>query len=259
MLRLIFVLLLFFFTNQNCLFLQETLRFRMKVIGNDTLVFDKLVLGFHKNATNGLDTGLGELDLPPFLPPSGYKIYGFLVFYDSSREGNVLSYLDLRPFPTDVKDTIKFNMWVFRESGIRLSLSWPILKEEFVYARITEPYILDVDMRQTNFAVISNEFVTHFRFEIKILLRLNLNVDNQSDELIPSVNYLSEEKYLYIYNPNSSELHLQIFDSLGNLVFEEFLRENLSFISFPALSKGLYFYVINLKDGSRVIDKLLIF
>ncbi|MFN3307522.1 MAG: hypothetical protein ACK42Z_10110, partial [Candidatus Kapaibacteriota bacterium] len=64
-------------------FSQEQMQFRINLIGNDTIVFNKLVFGFNSQATNGLDTALGELDLPPFIPPSGFRLYGVFIFYDS--------------------------------------------------------------------------------------------------------------------------------------------------------------------------------
>lgn len=73
----------------------EPLTIRLSLIGNDTIVFNKLAFGFHSDATNGLDTALGELDLPPLLPPSGYKLYGVFIFYDSTQGSNIWSYLDL--------------------------------------------------------------------------------------------------------------------------------------------------------------------
>lgn len=239
------------------IFAQERMQFRISLIGNDTIVFNKLAFGFHSQATNGLDTSLGELDLPPFIPPSGFRLYGVFIFFDSTQSSNIWSYLDLKPYPNDLQDTVKFLLYAIRESGIKLRIRWQSFPEEVRYAWLTDEYLgtlVQVDMLKTNFVDVNNEFLD--KFYIKIALG-NVNSVKFENESLCSVNYNEFEKKLFIINKSNDAVIFKIFDILGNLVDRIELGGSNS-IWHEIKLKGIYFVEIRQNDQVEV-KKLVIY
>ncbi|MGB9771830.1 MAG: T9SS type A sorting domain-containing protein [Candidatus Kapaibacteriota bacterium] len=237
---------------------QQPLQINLSLIGNDTIVFDKLKFGFHPNATNGLDTGLGELDLPPLVPPSGYKLYGVFIFYDSIQKSNIWSYLDLKPFPTNSADTVKFLLYAMRESGIKLRIYWNTLTDEISSAWLVDEYLgtlVQVDMKKNNFANIENEFLD--KFYIKIVLGRTNSVENTLPTEV-EVNYSDISGALLIKNMTESGILCKIFDVIGNIV-SEFVLETEKLIPANVLSKGIYFVELNYPDGKKIFKKVMVY
>ncbi len=239
----------------NC-YSQEPIKIRLNLFGNDTLVFSKLVFGFDKFATSGLDTSLGEVDLPPFVPPSGYGIYGVLVFYDSTSGGNVWSYQDLRPFPSNLSDTIKFLIYVFRESGIKLKISWFGLNDYFRSAWFVDEYLgtlVQVNMLETNYVNITNEFLD--KFYIKVILNPITNVESSTEEDVVLKHY--PDKILLV-NKSKETCNYRIFDIFGNLILKgSFIDEiQIGISNFP---KGVYLIRIGGENNKNVLKKILIY
>ena len=237
---------------------QEPIRIRLNLFGNDTIVFNKLVFGFDKDATNGLDTGLGEVDLPPFVPPSGYGIYGVLVFYDSDSGGNVWSYTDLRPFPATSSDTIKFLLNVFRESGIKLKISWFGLNDYFRYAWLVDEYLgtlVQINMLETNFATITNEFLD--KFYIKVVLNRFNDIRNESEI---DAKYLVKEfpDKLLIKSFKSTVSNYEFFDIFGNQVLGGSFVESVE-VSYENFAKGVYLLKVSDFNGEVHFKKVLIY
>lgn len=239
------------------LFSQEPMQFRISLIGNDTIFFNKLVYGFHPEATNGLDTSLGELDLPPFIPPSGFRLYGVFIFYDSTQSSNIWSYVDLKPYPNNSTDTIKFLLYAIRESGIKLRIRWQSFPDVVRYAWLVDEYLgtlVQVDMLKTNFVDINNEFLD--KFYIKLVLG-NINSTNLENGQPFDVSYNEFEKRIYLINRSKEPVDLKFFDILGNLLDELELVGNSS-ISLDKLPKGIYF--VEIKQSNKLeVKKVVIY
>ncbi len=239
------------------LFSQEQMQFRISLIGNDTIVFNKLVFGFNSLATNGLDTSLGELDLPPLIPPSGFRLYGVFIFYDSTQSSNIWSYVDLKPYPKYSSDTVKFLLYVIRESGIKLRIWWQSLPDEVRYARLVDEYLgtlVQVDMLGTNYVDINNEFLD--KFYIKIVLG-NVNSVKFENESLYYVNYNDFEKNIKLINKSNDAIVFKIFGIFGNLI-DKVELEGGSSISLPIQTKGIYF--IEVRQNNKVeVKKMVIY
>ncbi|ROL58460.1 T9SS C-terminal target domain-containing protein [Bacteroidetes/Chlorobi group bacterium Naka2016] len=239
-------------------FANEPLTIRLSLIGNDTIVFNKLAFGFHSEATNGLDTALGELDLPPLLPPSGYKLYGVFIFYDSTQGSNIWSYLDLRPFPAKSNDTVKFLLYAIRESGIKLRIYWNTIPDNIRYAWLVDEYLgtlVQVDMKKTNYVNIQNEFLDKFYIKM-VFEEISQVEEDNSDEF--EISYIPLQSEVIIRNKTLNQISLRIFDIYGKLVQESNLSNESTFSSnnFP---KGIYFVEFNYLNGRKVVRKLIIY
>ncbi|NIA03772.1 MAG: hypothetical protein GWP09_00290, partial [Nitrospiraceae bacterium] len=53
------------------LFAMDSLSYKIKIKDDNGLVYNKLIFGIHKLATNNIDTVLGEKETPEIVPPSG--------------------------------------------------------------------------------------------------------------------------------------------------------------------------------------------
>ncbi len=236
---------------------QEPINIRLNLFGNDTLVFNKLNFGFINSATNGLDTSLGEVDLPPFVPPSGYGIYGVFVFYDSASGGNIWSYSDWRPFPSNLSDTVKFLLYVFRESGIKLKISWFGLNDYFRSAWFVDEYLgtlVQVNMLETSYVSVTNEFLD--KFYIKVVLNPITNVDNLNENEEVILKQFSDK--ILLVNKSNEACNYRIFDIFGNLVSKgNFINEiQVGISNFP---RGVYFVKIDRQNNEGILKKILIY
>lgn len=238
-------------------FANEPLQFRLTLIGNDTIVYNKLGFGFHPEATDGLDTALGELDLPPMLPPSGYKLYGVFIFYDSTQQSNIWSYLDLRPFPSNSTDTVRFLLYAIRESGIKLRLYWNAIGDEVRYAWLVDEYLgtlVQVDMKKTNYVNIENEFLDKFYIKMVLANVNGVNIENNNNIIYYSEN--SDE--IVLKSESENDLFCRIYDVLGNVV-AEFSFQNSKRIPSYIFSKGIYFVELNYLNGKKVVKKIVVY
>lgn len=251
-LLLLWVPILIYNTNS-----QEQIKIRLNLFGNDTLVFNKLDFGFINSATNGLDTSLGEVDLPPFVPPSGYGIYGVFVFYDSASGGNIWSYSDWRPFPSNLSDTVKFLLYVFRESGIKLKISWFGLNDYFRSAWFVDEYLgtlVQVNMLETNYVSVTNEFLD--KFYIKVVLNPITNVEDLNEDSEVTIRQFTDK--ILLVSRSNEVCNYGIFDIFGNLISKGIFvnKIHVGISNFP---KGVYFVKIENQNNKSVLKKILIY
>ncbi|MGQ9819650.1 MAG: hypothetical protein ACUVQ1_06980 [Candidatus Kapaibacteriales bacterium] len=250
----LFILLSFFTFSAN-LFSQSPIRFNISLIGNDTINFNKLVFGFDSSATNGIDTNLGEIELPPIIPPSGVGVYGVFVFYDSSALSNVWSYYDIRPFPKSYLDTIKFLIFVFRDFGIKLKFYWPSVGDEFNSAWLVDEYLgtlANANMKQQNSLLIENDFLD--RFYIKVTLPIFSKVsDNPKDIFKIETN----SQFIQITNIYSSKYFYEIIDIFGKIVVKGESSDEILFLPLSQMGKGLFIVTIHDVNGNRSVCKIM--
>jgi len=246
--------LILFATETTC-FSNSPWELRINLIGNDTIVFNKLVIGFHPEATNNLDTSLGEMDLPPFIPPSGFKLYGVLIFYDSVQMSNIWSYVDLRPFPANSGDTTTFLLYAIKESGVKLRISWRYIADEVRYAFLQDEYLgtlVQVDMTKTTYIDITNEFLD--KFYIKIVL-----------PDVNSVQLVNEDGNIYFDGGSKELVFISYFPAkceLINILGYKVMTHNFEYtgkVNASFLTKGLYFAKLTYANGKSEIRKVYVY
>lgn len=236
---------------------QEPLRLRLTIWGNDSVSTDKLVLGFDTRATNGLDTILGEMELPPFVPPGSFGVFGVFIFYDSVQKSNVWSYMDIRPFPENYDDTIKFLVLAKHDFGLKLGFEWRPISEEYEYAWIVDEYLgtlFQVNMKEKTKADVDNEFLD--KFFVKIKLQKSSSVEGKSYDNVFIVYPNPFDDYFAIQNLNSKEFRFALYDVLGKEHLSGSADSELNTFFTNKLEKGIYYLRINC-EGKIFVRKLL--
>lgn len=236
---------------------QQPLRLRLTIWGNDSVRTDKLVLGFDTRATNGVDTILGEIELPPLFPPGSFGVFGVFVFYDSVQKSNVWSYMDIRPFPENYEDTIKFLVLAKHDYGLKLGFEWRPLSEEYESAWIVDEYLgtlFRVNMKEMTKANVDNEFLDKFYVKIK-LQKLNAVEDKSYDNEF-TVYPNPFDDYFAIQNFNSKEFHFSLYNVLGKKYLSGSANSEVNTFFVDKLDKGIYYLQINC-DGRTFVRKLI--
>ncbi len=248
------ILVLFFGIN---VWSQQPLRLRLTIWGNDSISTDKLVLGFDTRATNGLDTILGEIELPPLFPPGSFGVFGVFIFYDSVQKSNVWSYMDIRPFPENYEDTIKFLVLAKHDYGLKLGFEWRPIPEEYEYAWIVDEYLgtlFQVNMKEKTKASVDNEFLD--KFYVKIKLQKSNSVEDKSYDNAFAVYPNPFDDYFAIQNLNSKEFRFSLYDVLGKEYLSGSTNSGVNTFFFFFLGKGIYYLQINC-DGKTYVRKLI--
>lgn len=251
------LILFIFFATISSLFSQQPIRYNISLIGNDTIVFKKLFFGFDSTATNGIDTSLGEVELPPFTPPSGVGVYGVFVLYDSSSLSYVWSYTDIRPFPSNYLDTVKFLIYVFRDFGIKLKFYWPTIGDELNSAWLFDEYLgtlVQANMKQQNSLLVENDFLD--KFYIKVTLP---NFSKVIDKTEGVFKIETNSQFIKIVNINSSKYFYEIFDILGNLVIKGESSDEILLFHQSLLGSGMFFVSVYDLKGNALVSKVMFY
>lgn len=252
-----FLMLFIFLTAISALFSQQSIRYNISLIGNDTIVFNKLVFGFDSSATNGIDTSLGEVELPPLTPPSGVGVYGVFVFYDSSASSNVWSYYDIRPFPSSYSDTIKFLIYVFRDFGIKLKFFWSTIGDELNSAWLVDEYLgnlAQANMKQQNSLLVENDFLD--KFYIKVTLPVFNKVGENPDDFFKIE---TSSRFIQIININSSKYCYEIFDISGNLVIKGEFSDEILLLPQSLFGSRMFFLRVYDLKGNSLVRKVMFY
>lgn len=236
---------------------QQPIRVRLSLIGNDTISFNKLVFGFDTLATKGLDTNLGEIEIPPLIPPSGVGVYGVFVFYDSISGENVWSYQDFRPFPLSYLDTVKFLVYVFRDFGIKLKFYWPSIGEEFRSAWLVDEYLgtlVQANMKEQNSIFIDNDFLDRFYIKVTLPMFSSVFISQEKQFRIEP-----GEQIIQLINPQSEFFYFEIYDVLCNLRIKGESSDEIVVLPKSNLGNGLFFIKLIDKTGYVTIRKVLLY
>jgi hypothetical protein len=162
---------------------------RLYVKTKNGFTFNGLVFGISKDASVDLDTALGEWEVPP--PPPEGVLGGFRVF-DPRQNSNIFAFIDLRPYPAVemVADTHYLQIWA--GAGDLITFSWNPLGPEIVSAKIVDAMtmgnLINVNMKDSSNALISNEFVQSFYIMVTYNSgsSVSLNAENHGIKVFPS-------------------------------------------------------------------------
>jgi len=233
---------------------------RIYIETKDGFELDKLRFGINKNATNSLDTALGELELPPFPPPEG--IHAGFDFLDTNQGENIISYLDLRPFPENEYDTVKFVLQTFKGAGDKLTLWWhpigPEIQSAFIVDKITEGTLIRINMKDSSKAEIDNEFIERFLFLIIYNPNTSVEEDESNDVIDNELNVFPLEFTDRVtISCDISFSRYELYNLYGSLAAKGMIMNGHADIALNAAAPGIYFIAVYDSTGRRIVKKII--
>ncbi len=219
---------------------------------------DRLVFGIHKDASDYLDTLLGENELPPFAPPEG--IHAGFLFLDTAQQETIMSYKDLRPYPENVDDTVRYILTVMKGAGDVITFKWhplgPEIAGAYIVDKITNGSLVYVSMKDSTEAKITNEFIE--KFEIIVFY-------DDNTVSVEEINKQKEDNFVYPveftdrFTINSMGIYksYKIYNLFGSLAAEGVLIGTRTEINFNAAAPGIYFVVVFNAQGKRQVQKII--
>lgn len=221
-----------------------------------SIQFNKLDFGIHPLATTGLDTSLGERELPPFVPPDG--LHGVFLIDDSILGNNLWSYMDLMPMPKGKTDSVVFKFEVHNIVQA-LNFSWLPLPSEVDSAFIRDRYtgnIVKISMKDSLSAKVLNKSIT--KFEIVAWFDLTTNIEDLS--LFNKINLLPNPASDFLFIQSNTILkNYEIYNELGQMVSSDLINNSNFTIRINNFIEGLYFIKLNTLDGKTLIEKFIKF
>lgn len=233
--------------------------FKLTTYGSKT--FERLYCGIANNATYGVDTALGEDDLPP-AAPSG--LYAYFYFVDTTLGERVMSYKNFQPIPTKNQEYREFRFEV-SDIALWLDLEWNNLGDEIDSARLMDGYdsfdLFDIDMKKQTSYHLDNPSCTRFLVRIwyhvvQDTTAVNEVDNNESLEIFPN----PTEDFIKIKG-KSNIVRFKIYDFLGNIVKtndgNDAHYSNSGEIETNGLMRGLYFVELYDDLGNKYIKKFI--
>ena len=234
----------------------DDLATRLYIHTKEGYSLDALVFGINADATNYLDTALGEAELPPFPPPEG--IHAGFMFLDTTQDQIIMSYKDLRPYPENIGDTVKYVLQVMKGAGDIITFSWHPLGPEITSAvivdKMTQGTLVSVNMKDSSKATIDNEFIE--RFEIWVVYEPTTSVEKT--ENFTDLNVLPVEFTDRItIKGDTKYVSYKIYNINGSLVKWGDLEAGYADIDFNAAGPGIYFITVFDKKGNKKVRKVI--
>lgn len=217
--------------------------------------FERLYCGISDKATFGVDTALGEDDLPPGFPDG---LYAYFAFYDSTLGYKVMSYRDIKPTPD--KDTTCREFY-FQVTNIidTLTLQWGTLGNEIDSAKLVDGFnynLFNVDMKKQTSFVVSNP--SWERYKVKMWFKVeptSVNKDkNNMTEICIYPNPCAD--YIKI-NGNYTFIRYRLYNCVGIIKNSGIIHSNSDEIETKLLEQGLYFMEIYDDLGNNYIKKFI--
>jgi hypothetical protein len=217
--------------------------------------FKALYFGADDIATEGLDTSLGELDLPDLPPPGG--IHGWFRFFDLPSNSNKVSYVDLRPFPKPGENPVKYEIEI--QNIVRfINFTWDPINSPLIDSIYLEDSFEELPIVREN--MMANTSYTHDKwisdidkFYIKVWYKSGESsvVEDGSD--ISYCSFLSDNSLLIAENISIASLY--------NITGEEINKFNFSsnsrIIDLGMLPKGIYFIILTDELSGNHLNKIL--
>jgi hypothetical protein len=216
-----------------------------------SIKFNKLDFGIHPLATTGLDTALGERELPPFIPPDG--LHGVFLINDSIIGNNLWSYINLMPIPKNKKDSVIFRFEVHNIVQA-LNFNWlplpAIIDSAFIRDRYTGN-LIKISMKDSLSAKIINKSITKFEIIAWFDVITNIEEENISNRIKiypnPASDFIIIHSHILLKN-------YVIYNQIGNTILSDNIHNSNALIKIHDLIPGIY--VIELKEIDGTIHTL---
>ncbi len=205
--------------------------------------FDKLVFGLDEQATNYLDTALGELELFPSHPPSG--LHAVFEIPEKNNQGIIWSYTDIRPISDEERFEVTFTINLQKDVFDTLRFRWQKLPIEFLDSAILSDNILGtlfrINMLEVQEAVNTNIGLSKFLIKLwvnKQKVYVEDNLQSILNELQVNPNPVND-----ILRLNIDKFSYRIYNTKGELMM--FGISEIPMINVSELTNGLYYLVID--------------
>jgi hypothetical protein len=230
---------------------KENFSIKLSLKNGNNKTNDKMAFGLNINATDAIDTSLGEKELPPPLT----DVFGCSSFigWDSVLESNVYQNIDYKNFPLTKDDSVEF---IFNVYGIvnSYTVSWDTLPKNITFAMLRSFYLFvdynDIDMIKNNSVEITNQYLS----VLKIVLKYNDNlaIDDNKKELTIYPNPISQSFYI---KGGQRLTDLKIIDLMGNEIMQ--LNSEQSSFDISSLNAGTYYLKIIDENNNSILKKLI--
>jgi hypothetical protein len=217
-----------------------------------------LLIGIHKDATEFLDTALGEMDLPQFPPPD--ELHAILFITDSSTMERIHSYIDFRPIPQEEQFVGYYKFRIYN-LGNSFTISWSKIQNyiDSAYIRdIATGNIVNVDMKSKESFWVENYGMDQFNIVVyynKNFVDVNENLDN----------IVSEKVNIYP-NPVGEELKFacdvtqkryKLINSAGFELAKGATDVEINQVGMSSYPRGLYFLSVEDINGRVIVKKFI--
>lgn len=221
-----------------------------------------IVFGVDSRATDCIDTGLGEIDLPAFPPQILYAFSTSLCPKDSL---GISTKIDYRPIPLQQRFMKKYLLNVQRSSASTLlifewdkNLSKYIDSAQIRYDVTPTINLLNVSLKDSSRAVITNKFWNDF----DVYIWYNIPVNSVNDEIS-----VSKDETPFP-NPTSGFCSIKTMEYRGGfydianeyghkLVLRQKIDEETTQIDLQNYASGVYFIRLYGANGKSSLKKII--
>jgi hypothetical protein len=249
-------------------FNQTQSEFNLNLVINDNSSTPKtLTFGLDPNATDGIDTSLGENELPPFPPPGGFEARFYLP--QDNFLGTSSSWTDIRQATFPFTGQKEYRVRYQPGGGSTIIISWNFPQN--VTGRLQDIVLgtlIDVNMTgQSSFEVLNP---TGFD-RLKMLINYNNVVSGIADEFYNPNEFILYQNFPNPFNPSTKIqfslptedfVSLKVYDQLGEVieVLTNELKQsgNYEYDFNPKnLSSGIYFYQLTTNNFTATRKMIL--
>lgn len=229
---------------------------RVRLTFDNLLARDSLlVFGAVNGATDGIDKHLGEIELPPFLPP---EFDLFVVFdLDSLSTDGLFSYKDFRSVPSDLNEFYhRYRVELNKRVTSTVTISWEKLSPFIKYAYISDELglIFGANMLNTQSVFVNNTNLNKIPVVIDVIYtKVPTKIDDISDEIELYPNPANDKLIFKNYNKIKK---VEIFNVYNQLVSSFEKIDQL--IDIRHISNGYYLVKIYKNNGNLLVKKLII-
>jgi hypothetical protein len=233
-------------------------RIRLFISNDADQSFDRISVGIDQNATKGLDTALGEDELPPF-PPPGPVLHGVCIIKKSPDE-NVWSYSDIQPIPADrEKFYVKHRIDLQRGSGKTMWIRRSSIGSYIDSIKITDIITEDIfvrDMKDSVKITVENPDLNDFFLHIwytkqPVSTKKANNIDEAQIFPVPAKNSITIKSAVNCF-------FYKIIDFTGKEVAEGNLSGLNTTVDVSGFATGIYNVVLYSGKGIEEIKKIII-
>lgn len=251
---IIFILIITTILTGN-LFAMDSLSYKLSIKDDNGLEYNKLIFGIHKDATNNIDTLLGEKETPEIVPPSG--LYSVFFVTDSASMTKYWSYIDFRPFGEGNFKRV-YNIKIMNLT-VGYTITWPKLSDLIDSAFVRDVFtgnLVNIDMKENQSVKVEN--FNQDEFDIIVYYNKDVidNVKDIRDDIKPMAYPNPVYDFVKIKNVSGFNKY-KVVSILGNNIKTGVINNDLIELNLTSIKKGAYYIIIENMTGMKKVLKLI--